>query len=41
MSAAIFEGEELTFDIRDSNGHLQTIDSELPDLSGWNIVDAT
>lgn len=41
MSAAILEGEVLTLDICDSNGRVQTIDGELPDLSGWNIVDAT
>jgi hypothetical protein len=41
MRAAIFEREVLTFDICDSNGRVKTIDGELPDLPGWNIVDAT
>jgi hypothetical protein len=40
MRAAIFERKILTFDICDRNGCIQTIDGELPDLPGRNIVDA-
>jgi hypothetical protein len=41
VRAAIFEGEVFTFDICDRNGRIQTIDGELPDLPGRNVIDAT